>query len=67
MQDVIFEVLADLLRSDSEICQDAALHGLGHLHHPETERLIKKYIKQHRSLGKERREYALSAARFKIL
>jgi hypothetical protein len=44
MQDVIFEVLADLLQSDSEICQDAVLHGLGHLHHPATQELIENYV-----------------------
>jgi len=40
MQDVMFEVLAVLLQNDSEICQDAALHGFGHLHHPATKELI---------------------------
>jgi len=66
MQDVIFEVLADLLQGSSEVCQDAALHGLGHLHHPETKKLIKNYIEQRPLLTKERKEYALSAACFDI-
>jgi hypothetical protein len=67
MQDVIFEVLAGLLQSDSEICQDAALHGLGHLHHPATQGLIEDYIMQRQSMTQERRQYALAAARFDIL
>jgi hypothetical protein len=66
MQDVMFEVLADLLQNDSEICQDAALHGLGHLHHPATQGLIESYIEQRPSLTQERRQYALAAARFEI-
>jgi hypothetical protein len=40
MQDVLFETLSELLNSDSETCQGAVLHGLGHLHHPRTEELI---------------------------
>jgi len=66
MQDVMFEVLAELLQNDSEICQDAALHGLGHLHHPATQELIENYITQHDSLTDKRRQYALAAARFEI-
>jgi hypothetical protein len=67
MQDVIFGVLTDLLQSDSEICQGAALHGLGHLHHPSTQELVENYIKQHPSLGEASKKYALAAARFEII
>ena len=66
MQDVIFEVLAELLQNDSETCQDAALHGLGHLHHPATSELVENYTRQHQSLTEKRRQYALAAARFDI-
>jgi hypothetical protein len=57
MQDVIFGVLSDLLQSDSEICQGAAVHGLSHLHHPSTPELMQNYVNQHPSL----------AARFEIM
>lgn len=67
LQDVFFKALSALLSSDSEICQGAALHGLGHLHHPETPRLIERYIQQHPLLTKEWKDYALSAARFQVL
>lgn len=67
MQDVLFEVLSGLLQSDSEACQDAALHGLGHLHHPETQKLIDAYLAEHPSLSKEAKGYALAAARFEIM
>ena len=35
MQDVMFETLARILELDSPRCQGDALHGLGHLHHPD--------------------------------
>ena len=66
MQDVMFSALADILALDSEICQDAALHGLGHLHHPETEELIQAFITQHPSLTKKRKDYALAASRYEV-
>ena len=67
MQDVIFEVLSGLLKSDSETCQGAALHGLGHLRHPETKALIDSYLAQHPSLSQPARAYALAAAEFNIM
>ncbi|MFY9659646.1 MAG: hypothetical protein WAJ97_03430 [Terriglobales bacterium] len=66
MQDVIFQTLTAILALDSDICQKAALHGLGHLHHPETENLITSYIAQHPDLSKEQHEYALAAAKFEV-
>jgi len=67
MQDVMFETLRKTLALDSEFCQSAALHGLGHLHHPETEQLVQQYLKQRPALDCELREYALAAARFQIM
>jgi hypothetical protein len=67
MQDVFFETLAQLLSSDFENCQGAALHGLGHLHHPDTPELINRYIHEHPDLTKERRGYAVAAAKFEVM
>jgi hypothetical protein len=67
MQDVMFQTLSDILSLDSDFCQSAALHGLGHLHHPGTEQLVQKYLVRHPALGKELREYASAAARFDLL
>jgi hypothetical protein len=64
MQDVMFQTLADILFLDSEHCQKAALHGLGHLHHPETQTLVQRYIETHPSLSGPEKEYALAAAKF---
>jgi hypothetical protein len=66
MQDVIFQTVTTILSIDSDICQKAALHGLGHLHHPQTETLIARYIAEHPTLTEEQVEYALAAAKFEV-
>jgi hypothetical protein len=66
LQEVFFKTLGRVLAIDSQICQRAALHGLGHLHHPQTAELIERYLREHPSLSKERKEYALAAARFEV-
>jgi hypothetical protein len=66
MQDLMFETLVKILALDSESCQIAAIHGLGHLHHPETDEVIRSYITLHPLLSEHEREYALAAARFEV-
>jgi hypothetical protein len=66
MQNVMFETLTVILRLDSESCQMAALHGLGHLQHPGTAALIHTFIAEHPALTAERKEYALRAAKFQV-
>jgi hypothetical protein len=66
LQDMFFQTLAKVLAIDSWICQGAALHGLGHLHHPQTKELIERFIDEHPSLTQERKAYALAAASFKV-
>jgi len=67
LQDIFFRTLAKVLAIDSWICQGAALHGLGHLHHPDTENLVERYIDEHPSLTPEQKAYALAAAKFQVL
>ena len=67
LQDVFFETLTEILFLDSETCQGAALHGLGHLHHPGTEEVVDRYLGQHPSLTKEWKAYAVAAAKFKVM
>ena len=67
LQDIFFQTLAKVLAVDSWICQGAALHGLGHLHHPQTTHLIERFIAEHPSLTKEQIAYALAAAKFNVL
>jgi len=67
LQDIFFQALADVLSIDSWTCQKAALHGLSHLHHPETKELIERFIEEHPSLMQEQKAYAVAAARFEVL
>ncbi len=66
LQDVFFETLSGVLAIESEACQGAALHGLGHLHHPLTTDLTERFIREHPSLSEARVTYARAAARFDI-
>ena len=65
MQDVMYETLERILALPSETCQFAALHGMGHLHHPSTQEAIERFL--NRPLSPELREYALAAGRFEIM
>lgn len=67
IHEAMFATLAKILRLDSEDCQDAALHGLGHLQHCDTETLIQKFIDNHPRLSKNRREYAVACIHGDIL
>ena len=67
LQNTYFQTLAKVLAIESRICQGAALHGLGHLHHPDTTALISRYIDEHPSLTKELVAYAQAAAKFEVL
>jgi hypothetical protein len=57
IQGAIFDTLVKILALDSEFCQVAALHGLGHLGHPDTERVIKDFMKKHPELTEKQIDY----------
>jgi hypothetical protein len=67
LQDTYFETLAEVLWIDSDTCQTAALHGLGHLHHPRTKELVERFIAEHPSITADLKAYALAAGRFEVL
>jgi hypothetical protein len=67
LQDIFFETLAKILFLDSETCQGAALHGLGHLHHPGTGELVDRYLRERPSLTTEWKAYAFAAAKFEVM
>jgi len=67
LQNEFFETLAKVLAIGSWICQGAALHGLGHLHHPQTKKLIERFVDEHPTLTQEQKAYALAAANFEVL
>lgn len=58
IQDVMFETLTKILYLESEECQGAALHGLGHLRHPNTEKVIRDWIATQPDLPEDDLEYA---------
>jgi hypothetical protein len=66
LQDVMFEMLTRILWLNSATCRKAALHGLGHLHHPATQDIVDRYLREHPSLTQELEEYALAAGRFGV-
>lgn len=67
IQDAMFKTLAKILKLNSIDCQSAALHGLNHVAHPDTERLIESFIKDHPELSDESIEYARLCAKGQAL
>ncbi|MEL6839503.1 MAG: hypothetical protein AAFP85_09435 [Pseudomonadota bacterium] len=62
IQSAMFETLAKILDLDQHHCQFAALHGLNHVFHPETDDLIKNFVKSHPDLTDLEVEYATACA-----
>ncbi len=67
MQNAMFETLAQILALPSVECQRAALHGLGHLHHPHTEALVGRHLALDELIDPAIRSYAQAASRFEVL
>lgn len=67
VKEAMLEALTQILNIDSADCQISALHGLGHLKHPEKPRLIEKFLASHPELDEETRAYAQAAMRDAIL
>lgn len=67
MQDVMFETLSKILALPSSEVQASALHGLGHLHHPDTEALVDEFLERNPQIDSGLREYALAAAKFDVM
>jgi len=60
IQDAMHQTLCHILELKSPRCQNAALHGFNHVQHPDTEIVIRQYLKDNPSLNAEDRDYALS-------
>jgi hypothetical protein len=67
IQDAMFAALQQILEIESIDCRLAALHGLGHLRHPNTEAAITRYLERHPDLTDEYRGYALACIKGEIL
>jgi hypothetical protein len=65
--DEMFLALQKILFMDSFDCQGAALHGLGHLDHPDKKTLIKRYLKEYPDLHPDVRRYSMSAITGRVL
>jgi len=62
VQDCMFETLTEILNLPSSESQRAALHGLGHLHHPKTTEAIDAYLAARPTVTPELRQYARQSA-----
>jgi hypothetical protein len=62
LQDRMFETLVRILDLPSSESQRAALHGLGHLQHPETTAAIEGYLASKPDLASDLRAYARQSA-----
>jgi hypothetical protein len=67
MQDVMFETLVRILSLPERSCQEAALHGLGHLHHPNTKEAVQRFLSSNGAIAAELKDYALAASRFEVM
>ncbi len=45
----MFDVLSQILMLSDERTQGYALHGLGHLHHPQVKKLVQNFIDENRT------------------
>ena len=58
VRDTFFRTLSRILALPSPECQHAALHGLGHLRHPDTAAVVAEYLAAQPQLDPDLREYA---------
>jgi len=45
----MFDVLSQILMLSDQRTQGYALHGLGHLHHPQVKKLVQSFIDENRT------------------
>jgi len=62
VQAAMFEALCRILALDSESCRKAALHGLGHLRHPDGPRTIEQWLETCGNADPALRDYARECA-----
>lgn len=67
IQNTMFDTLQKILGLQSSACQLAALHGLGHLRHPDTESLIEGYISESNGLSDNQVLYARACIKGDIM
>lgn len=60
VRDVMLDVLRTILELPTLECQEAALHGLNHLRHPEGSSIIDRWLAERPGLDPELKEFALA-------
>jgi hypothetical protein len=65
--ETMLEVLAKILKLNDRDCQISALHGLGHLKHPNRQQVIESFLASHPELNEQSKRYAEAAIEGKIL
>lgn len=67
IQEAMLEALRRILKIDSGACQMSALHGLGHLRHPDKLGVISDFLHSNPGIDEKLRSYALSALKGEVL
>ena len=67
VRDSMFQALSLILKIPSTQCQMSALHGLGHLDHPEKRKVIEDYLQQNPQLDTEIKKYTQAAISGKVV
>jgi len=67
IRDIMFEALSLVLEIPSPQCQMSALHGLGHLKHSGTEKLVDNYRQQNPKLEEDIKKYTQVVMKGKVL
>lgn len=62
-----FETMVRVLSHPHMRCQEAAIHGLGHSHHPEKKQVLERYLENNPNIPLRLREYTLAAMRGEIM
>ena len=65
--DAILAALTEILTLPSRDCWHSALHGLGHLDHPDKSERIEEFLREHPNLSNDDRAYARMAAAGDVL
>jgi hypothetical protein len=67
IKDVMFQTICGILQMPLRHLQMSALHGLGHMKHPDKKKVVEDYLARNINLDDEIREYALIATEGKVL
>lgn len=63
IQLAMFKTCSRILEMESDAVQLSALHGMGHISHPDTPKVISDWLDRHPDIHPELRAYALKAAK----